>query len=89
MIINEARKLDRQLLKLKNQQRLPYKITEVHIQRAKAYMQQHSTSKITVESLHKYLKDAWSESELSKSGTLFLMKKILRYSYKRAHKLPK
>ena len=58
MIINEARKLDRQLLKLKKQQRLPYKITEVHIQRAKAYMQHHSTSKITVESLHKYLKDA-------------------------------
>ena len=62
MIINETRKLERQLLKLKSQQRLPYKITEVDIQRAKGYMQQHSTSEITVESLHKYLKDAWSES---------------------------
>ena len=75
MIINGARKLGRQLLKLKNQQKLPCEITEVYIQRAKAYMQQHSTSKITVEFLYTYWKDIWSESELSKSGTLFLMKK--------------
>ena len=70
-------------------EKFPYKITTSHIERANEFMKKNLSNKITIQSLKEHLETIEGLHPLSKSGTRYLLVKILKYSYKKAHRLPK
>ena len=88
-IINEYRRMKPNLMKIQADNKMPYKLTSTHISRAKEYLAYNWTTKVTLQSLKNHLNN-WEDLEkLSMAGVYFLLKKILKFSYKKAHKLSK
>ena len=67
--------------------RLPYSINQNHIDKATAFLKSNSINKVSVEDVRTYLLSEKQGGKLSKTGVHYLMTKILRYSYKKAHKI--
>ena len=88
-IINEDRRVKLNLMKIQADNKMPYKLTSTYISRAKEYLADNWTTKVTLQSLKNHLNN-WEDLEkLSMAGVYFLLKKILKFSYKKAHKWPK
>lgn len=69
--------------------KLPYKITENHVAAARDYLYQNSHKKITIRNLQRHLEGMEELKRLSRAGVYYLLTKVLRFSYKKAHSLPK
>ena len=88
-IINEDRRVKSNLIKIQADNKLPYKLTSTHISRTKEYLADNWATKVTLQSLKNHLNN-WEDLEkLSMVGIYFLLKKILKFPYKKAHKWPK
>lgn len=74
---------------LKHTSILPYKITDRHLTYAKSYLVKNSANRVTVALLHEHLNSINELPKLSKSGVYYLLKKVLKFSHKKAHKIPK
>ena len=76
-------------MKIQADNKLPYKLTSTQISRAKEYLADNWTTKVILLSLKNHLNN-WKDLEkLSAAGVYFLLKKILQFSYNKAHKWPK
>ena len=72
------------------QNKLPYKIEQRDIDIVREYFEINVYKKMTLESIWTFLKEKKiGGTQLSKSGVRYLVTKILKYSYKRVHILPK
>ena len=69
--------------------RLPYSINQNHIDKATKFLKSNSINKVSVEDVRTYLLSEQQGEKLSKTGVHYLMTKILKYSYKKAHKIPR
>ena len=69
--------------------KLPYKITSDHIIRAQEYLGKNWATKITIQLLRSYLNRREDLESLSMTEVYYLLQKVLKYSYKKAHRLPK
>ena len=69
--------------------KLPYKITNNHIEYTREYLINNFAKLITIASLKTYLDTINNLQKLSKSGVRHLLKNVLKYSYKSAHGLSK
>ena len=88
-IINEHKFLQKEIKRKEQQQRLPFKITSEHLLHAQNYLDQNSTKLISVQALGDHLRQVEHLRVLSRSAVYHLLTKILKYSYKQAHKIPK
>ena len=69
--------------------KLPYRISQDHIEEASEFMKMNQLNKIWIQDLKKHLQNKIPERPLSSAGVYHLMSKILNYSYKKAHKIPR
>ena len=68
------------------QNKLPYKIEQRDIDIVREYFEINVYKKMALESICTFLKEKKiGGTQLSKSGFRYLVTKILKYSYKRAH----
>ena len=67
--------------------KLPYNISRVHKQWANDYIIKNAATLITITSLKIYLEGIDNQRKLSESGVRHLLKNVLKYSNKSAHKL--
>ena len=88
-IINESKYLEKLERIEKSKSKFPYNISGDHIKWAKDYLIENATTPITIMSLKTYLDHIDYLRKLSKSGIRHLLKNVLKYSYKSAHKLSK
>ena len=77
------------MIRFKAHQNFPFKITKPHIDIAKEYMEKHIASKLTIQSLKNHIESVEGLQPLSWPGIRHLWTKILKYPYKKTHKLPK
>ena len=68
---------------------MPYSIDQNHIDKASTFLKANSINKVSVEDVRSYLFKELPTKKLSKTGVHYLMTKVLRYSYKKAHKIPR
>ena len=66
---------------------MPYSIDQRHIDKASKFLKANSINKVSVEDVRSYLFKELPTKKLSKTGVHYLMTKVLRYSYKKAHKI--
>ena len=76
-------------IKMKTGKKLPYKITNEHICHAREFMNKNFKTKTSVGLLKNYLDGIEDLPTLSKSGLYHLLTKIIKFSYKKAHLIPK
>ena len=88
-VANEDKRSKSDLMKSRTTKKLPYKITSDHIIRAKEYLDKNWAAKITIQLLRNYLNRREDLENLSTTGVYYLLRRILKYSYKKAHRLPK
>ena len=88
-LINENKYRQNLEKTIKNKSKLPFCIQTSHISVARKYVEVNIWRKITIAGLKSYLDDECPGKQLSKTGVHYLMKQVLGYSYKRAHKIPK
>ena len=65
----------------------PYRITDNHISEAKRFLELNKQNKNTILKLRQYLEDSTNLKVLSSTGTRYMLKNILKYTYKRASSL--
>ena len=66
------------------EKKYPYKIIEKHISEAQKYLMQIKQNKITIAKLHKHLEEIGDLEMLSLTGTRYMLKALMKYTYKRA-----
>ena len=71
------------------QERLSYKLTKDHEALALDYMKKKATEKGNNKRFAKTLKCSSGICKISRTGAYILLKKVLKYTYKRSHKIPK
>ena len=89
LAINQYKFWDKLKEKESIKSKLRYKVTIQHINKANEFLMKNYFSKITLESLRNHLNDWDNLAKLSKSGVYYLLNWVLKYSYTRAHLLPK
>ena len=89
MVINEWKWMIKEDSKNRIKEKLPYRITDNHIIKAKEYMEKNWSSKVTLTKLRSYLNGHDEMNKLSQTGVYYLLTKVLWYSYKKAHVHPK
>ena len=67
----------------KENTKYPYRITNNRISEAKRFLELNRQNKITILKLRKYLEDSTNLKVLSSTGTRYMLKNILKYTYKR------
>ena len=88
-IINEDKFHKLQMLKKDKLRRYQYRLTEEHKIHAEEFIAKRTTKRITVNDLRNYLNGIPQINSISKSGAYILLKKIMKYSFKKAHQIPK
>ena len=88
-VANEDKRSKSDLMKSRTTKKLPYKITRDHIIRAKEYLDKNEASKITIQLLRNYLNRREDLESLLTTGVYYLLRRILKYSYIKAHRLSK
>ena len=88
-LINENKHKQKLEKIIKNKSKPPFCIQTSHISAARKYVEVNIWRKITIAGLKSYLDGECPGKQLSKTGVHYLMKQVLGYSYKRAHKIPK
>ena len=88
-LVNEVKRSNSDLMKSRTTKKLPYKITSDLIIRAKEYLDKNWASKITIQLLRNYLNRREDLENLSTTEVYYLLRIILKYSYNKAHRLPK
>ena len=66
-----------------------YKLTNDHKTVALKYTQERATEKVTISDLQSYLNSNPRLNKISRTGAYVLLKKLMKYSYKKSHKIPK
>ena len=89
LVINQYKFWDKLKEKESIRSKLWYKVTIQHINKTKEFLMNNYLNKITLESLRSHLNDWDNLAKLSKSGVYYLLTWVLKYSYIRAHLLPK
>ena len=88
-IVKENKQEELSKIKMKRVKKLPYKITTEHISHAREFMNKNFKIKTSVGLLKNYPDDIEGLPTLSKSGVYHLLTKIIKFSYKKAHLIPK
>ena len=81
--------IKREKLNIFKKEKLPYKLTNDHEVNALKYMHERATEKVTINDLQIYLNNNPSLNKISRTGAYILPKKVMKYSYKKSHKIPK
>ena len=76
-----------QVFKSKREYR--YFIKDKHVEVASTFMKTNSCRKVTVNDVKNHLAEVIPAQKLSKAGVHFLTSKVIGYSYKNAHKIPR
>ena len=77
------------MLKKDKLRRYLYRLTEAHEMHEEEFIAIRVTKRITVNDLKNYLNGIPQINSISKSGAYILLKKIMKYSFKKAHQIPK
>ena len=88
-IINEHKFLLKEIKRKECQQRLSFKITSEHLLHVQKYLDQNSTKLMSIHTLRDHLRQVRHLQVHSRSDVYLLLTKILKYSFKQAHKIPK
>ena len=67
----------------------PHHILKHHIEEASEFLKTLSIRKIWIKDVKEFLDNKFPDNPLSATAVHYLMKKILGYSYKKAHKIPR
>ena len=74
--------------KLEESKMLPYKIQSEHVEQTIEFMEVNFCNK-KIERLRYYQNEECKWQELSMSGARYLLRNVLKYTYKRSHVVPK
>ena len=88
-LIHEENSIPNRREKLEGSRKLQYKIQSEHVEQAIEFMKLNYCKKISIERLRYYLDEECKWQELSMSGARYLLRNVLKYTYKRAHVVPK
>ena len=73
----------------KSRRKYRYFIKDEHVEVASTFMKTNSCRKVTVNDVKNHLAEVIPAQKLSKTGVHFLISKVIGYSYKKAHKIPR
>ena len=71
------------------QERLPYKLTKDQEALALEFMQKNATEKVIINDLQRHLNAHQEICKISRASAYTLLKKVLKYTYKKSHIIPR